>query len=222
MLTLNHVGGYDPRLQDNIDTLKELVDLASAASIPYFITSPNPLPSSSTHIPISTASSPSTASILFVLNFTTSQRTALLHAFSTCALLYTPAHEHFGIVPVEGMAAHLPVLACDSGGPTESVCASPAALPDERTGWLVPPDPTRWADALREIVAPSREERRALGERARNRAEAIFGMEAMALGIQDALYDAVNMGEPTGPPLRDILLAIVISLLAYLTYWLLL
>jgi alpha-1,3/alpha-1,6-mannosyltransferase len=29
--------------------------------------------------------------------------------------------EHFGIVPLEAMAARLPVIACDSGGPTESV-----------------------------------------------------------------------------------------------------
>jgi alpha-1,3/alpha-1,6-mannosyltransferase len=29
--------------------------------------------------------------------------------------------EHFGIVPLEAMAARRPVIACDSGGPTESV-----------------------------------------------------------------------------------------------------
>lgn len=213
-------GGYDPRLQDNVDTLKELLDLASAASVPYFITSPHPLPLSNIHP--STASSPTTASILLVLNFTTLQRTALLHAHSTRALLYTPAHEHFGIVPIEGMAAHLPVLACDSGGPTESVLASPPSAPDERTGWLVPPDPALWADALLEIVSLDEEERRELGERARRRAETMFGMEAMAEGIQDALYEAMSMGEPAGLPVRDITLAVVISLLAYLTYWVLL
>lgn len=117
------------------------------------------------------------------------------------------------------MAAHLPVLACNSGGPTESVYASPPAPPDERTGWLVPPDPAQWAEALQEIVDMDEEERRALGERARSRAEAMFGMEAMALGIQDALYDAVNMGELSGPPIRDVVLAVIISLLAYLAYW---
>ena len=29
--------------------------------------------------------------------------------------------EHFGIVPLEAMAAHKPVIACNSGGPVETV-----------------------------------------------------------------------------------------------------
>ena len=37
------------------------------------------------------------------------------------ALLYTPANEHFGIGSVEGMFSGLPILTCDSGGPTESI-----------------------------------------------------------------------------------------------------
>ena len=37
------------------------------------------------------------------------------------AVVYTPTNEHFGIVPVECMAACKPVIACASGGPLESV-----------------------------------------------------------------------------------------------------
>jgi alpha-1,3/alpha-1,6-mannosyltransferase len=37
------------------------------------------------------------------------------------AVLYTPSNEHFGIVPVESMFMKTPVLACNNGGPLESV-----------------------------------------------------------------------------------------------------
>ena len=36
-------------------------------------------------------------------------------------VMYTPEDEHFGIVPLEAMAAGKPVLACRSGGPVESI-----------------------------------------------------------------------------------------------------
>lgn len=129
--------------------------------------------------------------ILFLLNFTTSQRTALLSSASTKALLYTPANEHFGIVPVEAMACGVPVLACNSGGPTESVLDQPR---DERTGWLCTPDKDLWSDALVEIVSMDDEEREALSIRAQARARTLFGMDAMAAGLEDSLVAAAEMG----------------------------
>ncbi|THH08698.1 hypothetical protein EW145_g2518 [Phellinidium pouzarii] len=215
-LRLVLAGGYDPRLQDSIETLQELINLASTESLTYFISTPSSTPP--LNLPHSTAPSPRSASVIFLLNFTTPQRAALLCAHSTLALLYTPANEHFGIVPVEGMAAGVPVLACDSGGPTESVRATPLA---ERTGWLVPPEPRAWADTLRDIVGLGELDRAALANRARARAEAMFGMEAMALGLQRALIDAVRMGPldaSTTHYMSDVILAVLISLLAYFVY----
>jgi len=195
-LRLVLAGGYDPRLQDNIETLHGLIQLASDKNLRYWITSStqtqNSASSNNATLPTSTASSSSDADVIFLLNFTTAQRSALLTAPSTLVLLYTPANEHFGIVPVEAMACGLPVLACDSGGPTESLATSP---PEARTGWLCPPVAEKWAEILRdEILAMSSQDRQLLAARARKRVVEKFGMEAMATDMEDALYDAVSMG----------------------------
>ncbi|KAJ7273371.1 mannosyltransferase [Mycena rebaudengoi] len=182
-------GGYDPRLEDNMQTLYGLIDLARANSLTF-----NVITSSSSSVQIPPLNgTPVDPDVLFLLNFSTSQRTALLTAASTQALLYTPANEHFGIVPIEAMCCGLPVLACDSGGPTESTVIDPA---EDRTGWLCPPDADLWAEALVEIVRMSPSERAALSQRAKERARLVFGMEAMATRLESALREAVALGSP--------------------------
>ncbi|KAF2561976.1 hypothetical protein F2Q70_00016431 [Brassica cretica] len=55
----------------------------------------------------------------FITSCSTAERNQLL---SSClCLLYTPTDEHFGIVPLEAMVAYKPVIACNSGGPMETV-----------------------------------------------------------------------------------------------------
>lgn len=92
------------------------------------------------------------------------------------------------------MASGVPVLACNTGGPTESVVNSPEI---EKTGWLRPPDPKVWAEALHSIVELSADERTMLAHRAKVRARSQFGMDAMASKIEEALREAVRMG-PVG------------------------
>lgn len=169
-------------------TLRSLVDCATTLSLTYGITSPGPIP-----IPAEYKNTNPDPEVLFLLNFTTAQRTALLLSPSSLALLYTPANEHFGIVPVEAMACGIPVLACDSGGPTESIVD--LSSNKQGTGWLKSPDATLWADALLEIVSLSQSEREAISNRAKARARSLFGMEAMAHGLDSALQEAVNMGK---------------------------
>ena len=162
----------------------QLQSIANTHALTWNVVSPSKLP-------FKTSRPDPNPDVLFLLNFTTAQRTALLRSQSTIALLYTPANEHFGIVPVEAMACGLPVLACDSGGPIESIVNSPE---DKFTGWLKTPDADVWADALTEILDLSPEDREALGRRARRRAEEMFSMNTMARGLEEALEQAVGMG----------------------------
>lgn len=181
-------GGYDPRLEDNIRTLKSLVELAQSSDLTYNVITPSQSRAAVPSFPKLTLNEPD---ILFLLNFTTAQRSGLLQAQSTLALLYTPANEHFGIGPVEGMICGLPILACDSGGPTETVVDQPS---DQRTGWLYRPQPSVWAQALEEICNLSETDRKALSQRARDRAQKMFGMDAMAKSLEEVLEEAVSMG----------------------------
>ena len=196
-------------MKDNVDTLTSLLDKTTSQGLTYTVVTPStstvPLPSLPS---TSTSTSPTAADVLFLLNFSGAQRSALLTASSTRVLLYTPANEHFGIVPVEGMACGLPVLACDSGGPTESVV-------DGQTGWLRAPDAALWAQTFAEVVALPEAERERLAENARRRARERFGMEAMARDLESALEETVNPGSVPAPVA---LWAVVAALLAVLAY----
>ena len=207
-------GGYDPRLKDNVDTLKSLLERASSQGLSYAVVTPStstvPLPTFPSHAALV---GQDVADVLFLLNFSGAQRSALLTAPSTLVLLYTPENEHFGIVPVEGMACGLPVLACDSGGPTESVVDTPH---NEKTGWLRTPDPAIWANTLLEVVRLPADERRRLAENARRRAKARCGMEAMARDMENALLETVALGPVSTPVL---LWAVVAAVLAVLAFW---
>ena len=195
-------GGYDPRVEDNVSTLKSLIEIATSRDLTYHILTPSK--KTGTLPPFDkTVTSPD---VVFLLSFTTAQRSALLTSSSTLALLYTPTNEHFGIVPVEAMACGVPVLACNTGGPTESVVNSPEI---EKTGWLRPPDPEVWAEALHSIVELSADERTMLAHRAKVRARSQFGMNAMASKIEAALLEAVRMGPVEEGAQYPVLLGII-------------
>ncbi len=156
--------------------------------------------------------------VTFLPNFTTPQRSALLHSKNTLALLYTPENEHFGIGPVEAMITHVPVLACESGGPTESIVGfrkteydsdsvskkEPTAFPLEATerptGYLLPSTPEAFAKALRHLLfilppsaSPSDSSstltRASLLEAAHARAVLLFSMDTMARSLSSVLED---------------------------------
>ena len=108
----------------------------------------------------------------------------LRRLLSSClCVLYTPAHEHFGYVPIEAMAAARPVIAVGSGGPTETVV-------DGQTGWLRPPSPCAFAEALaRAVLDPARAAR--MGEAGRARVEAHFSRAAFGARLAAVLGDVI-------------------------------
>jgi alpha-1,3/alpha-1,6-mannosyltransferase len=116
-LRLVIAGGYDDRLRENRETLLDLQALVRRRRLE--------------------------ANVVFMRSCTEPERLALL---SRCrCVVYTPANEHFGFVPLEAMAAGRPVVAVDSGGPRETVR-------HEYTGLLCRPTPQAFADALARLI----------------------------------------------------------------------
>lgn len=111
------------------------------------------------------------------------QRALLLAACR--AVLYTPQHEHFGIVPLEAMASSRPVVACNSGGPVESV-------PDGRGGFLCEPSPAAWAEAL-EVLLDAKAAAR-MGAAARAHVQEGFSRAAFGERLDRHVHALANGG----------------------------
>lgn len=86
-------GGYDPKLNENVEHKVELEALAKKLNV--------------------------ADGVIFKMNVNDEERAYLLK--DALALLYTPENEHFGIVPLEAQYMETPVLASNSGGPKETV-----------------------------------------------------------------------------------------------------
>jgi alpha-1,3/alpha-1,6-mannosyltransferase len=125
-------GGYDVRLAENVEHLQELECLVEELGLREYV--------------------------VFMPSFTDEQRLALLVACQ--AVIYTPENEHFGIVPIESMATGTPVIACNSGGPKESIETG-------QTGYLVEPNPDSCAGAMEKCL--DAEQVSKLGKNARKR-----------------------------------------------------
>lgn len=87
-------------------------------------------------------------------------------------LLHTARSEPFGLVIVEAMAQHVPVIAVTEGGPVE-------ILRDGVDGLLAAAEPEALADRLLELIAdPVRRER--MGAEGAERAQELFSADRMA------------------------------------------
>jgi len=135
-------GGYSTKNTENVEHLKELQAKATALKIE--------------------------SKVKFMTSLSNEERNKLL--VSASCLLYTPENEHFGIVPVEASLSRTLVLACNSGGPTETVV-------DGETGYLRPPSPEEWAKAIQGLLQdPNRI--RAMGEKAQEHVLKHFSTKA--------------------------------------------
>lgn len=169
-LTECYSGGYDNRVQENVQYHRELDDLATALG----------LRTATSQTVVSALSIPDDIDVLFLLSVPTAFKNTLLA--QSKLLLYTPVNEHFGIVPVEAMLHGLPVLASNTGGPLETIV-------EGETGWL------RDAHAIDEwtavvdkaLYAMSEKDIERMAAAGRARAEREFSLTAMGDRLEEEI-----------------------------------
>jgi len=139
-------GGYDPRIRENVEHLEELKEIAKKNGLTEG------------------------KEIQFFCSVSDSERATLLK--SSFCVLYTPENEHFGIVPTEAMYNKKPVIACNSGGPKESVV-------DGQTGFLLAQDAKEWGNKMLYLT---RNEGKAkeMGEAGKKGVQSRFGLDSFA------------------------------------------
>ncbi|KAF7457433.1 Alpha-1,3/1,6-mannosyltransferase ALG2 [Cryptosporidium felis] len=151
-------GGYDKRITENIEYFEELVRLANSYAFNVFVGGD------------CIDSTGSAFSVVFLKSISDMLRWTFLRR--SIGLLYTPENEHFGIVPCEAMAVGTSVIACNSGGPMESII-------NAKTGFLCDPDPKDFADKMKELIKISRDdtESSVWSNNCRERVSALFSLE---------------------------------------------
>lgn len=157
-------GGYDPRLDENVEYLQELQKVCENFGLKW--------------TQVRDWSLTQDADVYFLTNLTDDQKEAILQ--NTDCLLYTPQFEHFGIVPIEAMGRGAPVLAWKNGGPTETIV-------HKSTGFLAE---TRdeWTEGLRFLLESNRSE---MGQRGKLHVAKHFSLHKMKREL-DNLISSLN------------------------------
>nr|DAD42889.1 TPA_asm: hypothetical protein HUJ06_001119 [Nelumbo nucifera] len=151
--TLTIAGGFDKRLRENVEYLEELKRLAESEGVSNRVN--------------------------FITSCSTAERNMLL---SQClCVLYTPKDEHFGIVPLEAMAAQKPVIACNSGGPVETI-------KDGITGFLCDPTPREFSLAMFKLINDL-QMTESMGREARKHVSEVFSTEVFGKHLNQFLVD---------------------------------
>jgi alpha-1,3/alpha-1,6-mannosyltransferase len=144
-------GGYDERRTESRDTLLRLQEQARQLGLAEHVVFKR---------------SPSDAERLVLL--------------SHCrCVVYTPENEHFGLVPLEAMAAGRPVVAVNSGGPLETIV-------HEKTGLLCEPTPQAFAEACARLIL-NRDEAACLGRAGRAHVTQYFSRAAFGSRVETIL-----------------------------------
>ncbi|CAE7852782.1 ALG2 [Symbiodinium sp. KB8] len=168
-------GGYDPRVAENTEHYEELHSLAKGLGLRTLPEAASDTMANEEVIAGVLGGGARGPQVGFLRSFTDEEKQQLLQA--TSGVVYTPTNEHFGIVPIETMAAHRPVLACASGGPLESIR-------HETTAFLLQPEPGAFAGAMRQLAdEPGRVTQ--MGAAGRARAEAVFSRQAFAMRLSN-------------------------------------
>jgi len=99
-------GGYDKRVEENVEHHLELIGLADELHV--------------------------TDKVIFLRSPSDIDKVSILHHCNI--VIYTPPNEHFGIVPLEAMYMGKPVIAHNSGGPMESIVSGETGFLIELSG----------------------------------------------------------------------------------------
>jgi len=159
-IALPHIviaGGYDRTNVENVEYRAELQHLADTLSL----------------------------KVDFRQSISDEERATLL---STCAaVLYTPANEHFGIVPLEAMQAGTPVIALNSGGPKETILSG-------KTGFLCDNTAASVGQAVKQILQDFPDLSNRLGQAGKEHVLTTFGADRMVQEWQRLTQLALQRG----------------------------
>ncbi|ORY56936.1 uncharacterized protein BCR38DRAFT_469316 [Pseudomassariella vexata] len=169
-------GGYDNRVPENVGYHKELVDLADSLG----------LRNMTAKTIVTALDVPDNVEVLFLLSVPNLLKEMLLKFAKL--LVYTPANEHFGIVPLEAMLVGVPVLAADTGGPTETVI-------EGETGWhRSPAEVEKWTEVMDAVLNKlSRDELARISQNGISRVQDNFGNMQMAERIDEIMEEILDM-----------------------------
>lgn len=156
-LRLIIAGGYNDLVVENIEYLKELEKKAKELDIQE--------------------------KVEFLRSISTEDRDMLLQ--EALCLLYTPPNEHFGIVPLEAGLLGTPVIACNSGGPCETVV-------DGETGFLREPKPDEWGKAVLQLVNDLNKARE-MGQNGKKHVNKHFSKETFINRLIDIFHETLNL-----------------------------
>lgn len=184
-------GGYDRLVAENVSYHTELVALADKLG----------LKSATAKNMITALDIPADIEVLFLLSVPASLKELLLK--NATLLVYTPSHEHFGIVPLEAMLACVPVLASNTGGPLETVV-------EGKTGWLRDiQDLSEWTEVMRRVLVEiPAAELQAIGRMGRERVKAEFSQTQMGKRLDEEIAEMVSRPRIRTLELQDLLLAV--------------
>lgn len=151
-------GGYDTRVTENVEYYDELVELCEKQNL--------------------------TSKVTFMKSPSDHMKLSLL-ARCGC-VLYTPDHEHFGIVPLEAMYSSKPVIAVKSGGPTETIV-------HENTGYLTEPIPENMAHYMAKLIGHD-ELRERLGASGKRRFMEKFSFQTFSRYLNSIVFSVTSEG----------------------------
>ncbi|XP_055842831.1 alpha-1,3/1,6-mannosyltransferase ALG2 [Episyrphus balteatus] len=154
-------GGYDLLCTENMVTYDELVDTVAKLELQN--------------------------KVILLKSPSDIEKIALLQ--KTQCLLYTPENEHFGIVPLEGMYMSKPVIALNSGGPTETIVHN-------STGILCEKDSQQFSKAMCSLFKDQQLCER-MGEMGRKRVQQKFSFESFGNKIESIIRDLLDRKSKT-------------------------